>query len=131
MKQTQDEVILNAEQVREDALRAETALLNHNEMSKLMGRYGLLIRAKHLPMWRATQRVKGDIDGVHEALTIIATDGVLGWFLTYDEEPWCGHIQCFSGDVKPLFTFGVSSSKSAKTIKRKGKSRRQQILDSL
>jgi len=110
--------------------RTLVALLNRNELINLMGQYQILIPIRELPFWRPTERHSGDIDGVHEAVTIIATNGLLGWFLTFEGEAWCGHIQFFSGEVKPLFKFSSGSGKTAKPRTRQ-KSKRQMILDSL
>lgn len=131
MKTTQDEIIPDAEQLRQDVDRAEVALDNRNEMIRLMGQYGFLIPAKRLPFWRPTVRSSGDIDGVREALTIIATDGLLAYFLTFEDEVWCGHIQHFSGKVQPLFSFHSGNGSKPSKSRVKQKSRRQQILDSI
>jgi hypothetical protein len=119
------------EEMRE---RAITALKNRNEMSRLMQQYGLLIPARSLPLWRPTERIKGDIAGVRESIVLIATDGVLGWFLTYDsEEPWCGHIQCFSevNNIRPLFSFEGPMASKTKVKKVKPKTKRQLFLESI
>jgi hypothetical protein len=123
-------MIENYEQQRRDAERALVALKNYNELIRLMGQHGILIPAKRLPLWRPTVQTKGDIDGVHEALTILATDGLLGWYLTSDGQTWCGHIQCFSGKIEPRFRIPKDEKSKPKKPKRP-KSRRREIIDSL
>ena len=111
--------------------RARIATLNRNALITLMGQHRILIPARELPLWRPTLPDKGDIDGVQEAITIIATNGILGWFLTRDDQAWCGHIQCFTGEIKPLFSV-PQVGKATKPKRPKGqKSKRQTILDTL
>lgn len=111
--------------------RTHVATLNRNALIDLMGQHEILIPARELPLWRPTKLLKGDIDGVQEAITIIATNGILGWFLTHDGAAWCGHIQCFSGDIKPLFSIQKPDKTKPKVKKPKQKSKRQQIIDNL
>jgi hypothetical protein len=119
------------EQQRLDAERADTATDNRNSLIELMQRYNLLIPARAMQLWRPTERALGAIDGLRGRLEIIATDGILGWFITEEGDAWCGHIQFFDGDIKPLHSFhGPMASKSPK-MKVKKKSKRQMIIDSL
>src|SRR5580765_6073246 len=85
------------------AERAEVATKNRNALITLMGQHKILIPVRELPLWRPTVQNLGDIDGIAEAITIVATNGVLGWYLTPDGQAWCGHIQCFTGDITTLF----------------------------
>lgn len=110
--------------------RAEVARLNSASLVQLMGQYNFLIPARSFPLWRPTQPSKGDIDGIREALELVATDGILGWFITFEGEAWLGHIKHFSGDVKPLHSVSFHGKMSAKPRTRK-KSKRQQLIDSL
>jgi len=111
--------------------RAEVATENRNALITLMGQHKILIPVRELPLWRPTVRKLGDIDGVAEAITIVATNGILGWYLTPDGQAWCGHIQCFTGDIITLFRT-KKEEKSAKPKRPpRQKSRRQQILDTL
>jgi hypothetical protein len=101
---------------------------NAQEMVKLMGQYNILISARSIHLWRPAQRKSGSIDGLRNGLEIIATDGLLGWFITPEGEAWCGHIQHFDGKIEPLFSFhGPMRNKS----KVKEKSKRRQLIDSL
>ena len=112
--------------------RARVAALNRNALIDLMGQHSILIPARELSQWRPTQLAKGNIDGIQEALMIIATNGILGWFLTHDGVAWYGHIQCFSGKIKPLFSLPKQDKpKTTKVKKPKQKSKRQQIIDNL
>jgi hypothetical protein len=112
------------------AERARVATANRNALITLMGEHKIMIPARELPLWRPTVRATGDIDGVQEAITIVATNGILGWYLTPDEQAWCGHIQCFTGEIVTLFRTEKEKSMKPRRPKRQ-KSRRQQILDSL
>lgn len=91
-----------------DSIERDTvALLNAQALSRLMSEHQLYITAQDFPNWRPTQRTFGAIPGVAQNVTIIATNGLLGYFVN-DENPsvpvLCGHIQCFTGDVKTLFS---------------------------
>jgi hypothetical protein len=102
-----------------------------------MHEHNLFIPARHFPNWRPTQRVSADIEGVIEAVEVIATDGLLAYFLTFDGNVFIGHVQKFTGDVKTLFSVPKSASSSAATKQKrksnapKVKSKRQQLLESL
>ena len=114
------------------AERARVATLNRNAIIDLMGQHKILIPARELPAWRPTLPSKGDVNGIQDAITIIATNGILGWFLTHDGATWCGHIHCFSGDIKPLFSLPKPDKKTKPKVKKpKQKSKRQQIIDNL
>lgn len=118
-------------QVAEDAERAEVARKNFIALGELMRDHQLLIPARSIHLWRPTERALGAIHGLHEGLTIVATDGLLGWFLTHDGTAWLGHIGHFDGDIKPLYSFhGPMTAKPSK-IKTKKKTKRQMIIDSL
>ena len=77
--------------------------MNHHEMLNLVEEYRLYIPRNKFPDWRPTRRIEGTIVGVNEYLTIIATDGVLAFFLTDDGMVFQGHIQHFDKQVKTLF----------------------------
>jgi hypothetical protein len=118
--------------------RDEVARKNVNALVQLMHEYNLFIPARHFPNWRPTQRVSGDIEGVIESVEVIATDGLLAYFLTYDGSVFVGHVQKFTGDVKTLFSTPKRASGSAATKQSrklsaspKVKSKRQQLLESL
>jgi hypothetical protein len=113
-------------------LRDEVARKNVNALVQLMHEHNLFIPARDFPNWRPTQRVSGDIEGVIEAVEIIATDGILAYFLTFDGSVFIGHIQKFTGKVKTLFS--VPKQVKATTERRlrvKKKSKRQTMLESL
>jgi hypothetical protein len=114
--------------VRETQQRDETQRLNRNELLHLMQQYGFVIRAIDFPNWRPTQRSSGTIPGVWDNVEIIATDGLLGYFVE-GQDVLIGHIQMFTGDVKPLFS--TPKNGAVKPRKPKQKSKRQQILNSI
>ena len=131
MQITHDEIIQDYEAQRQDAQRADCATDNYNSLVELMQRYKILIPARSMAMWRPTLPRPGYIDGVREGLTIVATDGIVGWFITHDEQPWCGHIQFFSGEIEPLHSFHGPMTSKSKLKHKKPKSKRQQVIDSL
>lgn len=68
---------------------------------------GVWIAAGDFQNWRATERSFGSISGIAEEVQIIATNGIVAWFLwaeTANRPPLFGHVQCFSGKVKPTFS---------------------------
>lgn len=109
--------------------RAEVARKNRDELVRLMRVHGLLINAKQFPNWRPTQRILGDIPGIADGVTIIATDGLLAYF-EHTEGVLIGHIDKFTGDVKPLFSVQKPKTDKPKT-RRIGKSKRQKLLETL
>ncbi len=114
--------------------RGEVARKSSEAMLNILRDYSLTIRAKDFPLWRPTARSNGSIPGVALNVTIIATDGILGYFV-YDDPNvpvLCGHIQFFSGEVRPLF-----STSAKRTASRRGhnkpsrKTKLQQAIDLL
>lgn len=85
--------------------RENIALLNSQALARLMEEHRLYISAADFPNWRPTQKSNGSIPGVASNVTIIATNGILAYFVFDDPcvPVLCGHIQCFTGDVKTLF----------------------------
>lgn len=79
---------------------------NEQALSDIMREYSLTIPAHDFKNWRPTLRVSGSIPGVAPHVTIIATNGILGYFVYEDitVPVLCGHIQCFDGKVEPLFS---------------------------
>lgn len=112
------------EEIRE---RAEVDTKNRSALVQLMLAHSLTIPARDFRNWRPTLRVKGQITGLYDYVEIIATNGLLGYFLNGTSEPICAHIQAFDGDVKPLY----SMSKKDKAPKPRKKSKRQMIIDTL
>jgi hypothetical protein len=115
--------------VDNDPEREAVNIKNRDEMVRLMEQYNLTIKANDFHTWRPTQRDTGDIPGVWGGVEIIATNGLLGYFVN-STDVYIGHIQKFTGEVKPLN--GVPRREGAKTrvIKRK-KSKKQLILESI
>lgn len=118
--------------------RDEVARKNTNELVRLMNEHNLFIPARDFPNWRPTARDSGDIPGVIEGVEIIATDGILGYFLDYYGNTFIGHIQKFSGKVKTMFKTTKTAQALAQRRDRTGKarkprvpSRRRLLLDSL
>lgn len=95
------------------ARRDHVQNLNEAEISRLMHKHRMTIRAIDIANWRPTARRVGAIPGVWQAVTIIATNGILGWFELPDGPLQIGHIQCFEGKIEPLY----SSAQMGKTYK--------------
>lgn len=107
----------------ETMLQDETRRLNREALVELMKEYKLFIRAADFGNWRPTVRTNGDIPGVTAAdVTIIATDGLLAFFLRPDGDILYGHIQHFTGEVKPLFSMPKERVIKEKSDKPKRKS---------
>jgi hypothetical protein len=123
----------NSDAERDTIARDTVQMLNRNELIRLMSVHELLIPAKSFPNWRPTQLTLGDIPGVMDGVTIIATDGLLGYFL-HTNGVLIGHIHKFTSDVKPLFSVQKpkDSTDKAHKVKRINKlSARQKLLNSL
>lgn len=95
----------NSEAERETALRDETDRKNRQELGRLMDKHGLFIRQSELDDWRPTVEETGDIPGVRDSVTIIATNGIVAYFLLPDDfDVLFGHIQKFTGEVRTKFS---------------------------
>lgn len=120
---------------KEDSREREAvALLNSQALSRLMAKHQLYIQAQDFPNWRPTVLGTGEIPGVAQNVTIIATNGLLGYFVN-NENPsvpvFCGHIQCFTGDVKTLFSTQKQKSPEEsenRERKRQGRKHRNETL---
>jgi hypothetical protein len=119
---------MTEEETRE---RDEVSWKNQLELVRLMREHNLFIRAADFPNWRPTVKAEGEIPGVCEGLTIIATDGLLGYFLNPVGETFVGHIQRFSGEVRTLFGKDKPVKSATTPKKRMRKSAVQQALDLL
>lgn len=93
--------------------------LNRAAFLDLMRKHRQTLRASDLDCWRPTARVSGEVPGVWACVTVVATDGILGWFETAASTLLVGHIQHFTGAVKPLF--------SASTHKVKPQTEQQRV----
>lgn len=103
--------------MRDTMERDDTARLASDELSRLMATHRLFIPARDFPNWRPTLRTSGDIPGVITEVEIIATDGLLGYFLTSLGETFIGHIQRFTNDIKPMFS--IKSKKETKDVRKR------------
>lgn len=123
------------DEMRETMARDSAAMLAANELSRLMAQHRLFIAARDFPNWRPTLRTSGDIPGVILSVEIIATDGLLGYFLTAIGETFIGHIQRFTNEIKPMFS--VKSKKETKDVRKRSaasktkKPTRKSILQNL
>ncbi len=109
--------------------RDEVQRLNRDALTSLMRDHNLFIPARDFHIWRPTKRTFGDIQGIVGEVEIIATNGLLAYFLTATQEVFYGHIQKFSGKVEPLFS--VPKSTNIKKSKPRKKSKTQIALDML
>jgi hypothetical protein len=108
---------------------------NRDALSATMQEFNLYINARDFPNWRPTIRNEGDIPGVAEAVTIVATNGLLAYFAysnPLDGQPTgevlIGHIQKFTGDVHTLFA--TKKEKQAR-VKKPRKSLIERALEAL
>lgn len=83
---------------------ANVAMLNRHALVALMHKYGFTIPAREFQNWRPTKLATGDISGVANQVTVLATDGLLAYFDTGDGTVLCGHKDWFSGAVETLHT---------------------------
>lgn len=109
--------------------RDEVARQNAETLAGLMAKHGLLIPARDFPLWRPTLRATGDIAGIRGELTVIATNGILAYFLTATDETFVGHIQKFSGKVKPLFS--LPKPQRARKKSASASAKRKAMLETL
>lgn len=85
--------------------RDEIARKNREELLRLVAQWDLWIRKNDFDNWRPTVRVEGEITGIRACLTIIATDGNVAYFEDGQTgDVFFGHIQCFTGVVRTLFS---------------------------
>jgi len=124
------------EQIRREALRqednlSELELANRKSLVELMHRHNIVINARDFVNWRPVKPELGDISGVAEGVTCICTNGLLGYFITIDEQILCGHIDWFmdgNGEpitLKPLHSFSHGSGSNGS----KPRSKRPQTLE--
>lgn len=127
----------------------------------LLQRYpGIVIPQKSFDEWRACEVTAGYIRGLEHLgiLDCLATDGLQGLFVNMIGEPMLGHVECFDWNepvvsyvpyIKPSGEVGYfksvkdhgapgslhkvprNSIKEAPIRKKKEKSKRQKLLDSL
>lgn len=93
----------------------QVARMNRDGLTKVMGEFNLQISSRDFDDWRPTLRENGAIPGVVTSVTILATNGLLGWFIRGQDcetasptlnlaNVFYGHIQMFTGKVRPLFS---------------------------
>lgn len=128
-------------EMRDTIARDDVTQKNATALSMLLREHLLLIQPKEFPQWRPTKRASGSIPGVAESVTVIATNGLMAYFL-YDGaeregEVLFGHVQKFDGKVETLHTLpkapkesdsapSARAKKAAKTLSLK-----QQIMEEL
>ena len=121
---------------REARARAEVATLNANALHALRRAFVAITYGGS--EWRATKRAFGHIRGLEHMgqLTIVATNGIVAWYLRrtmerYDVStecyvevltPFLGHVSHFSGDVEPLFSVRKPTKAKPEREKRMTKS---------
>ena len=101
-----------------DRQRAEVDSENLSALLSLCREYRLYIPKGQFQYWRPTTRCEGEIKGVKDSLTIIATDGLLAFFLTENGEVFQGHIQDFTGKVKILYSTTAPQKRRRTVTKR-------------
>lgn len=82
--------------------RDAVAHLNSTALLALQAQYGLTLPARSAHLWRPTLRSRGHLPGFDREFTILCTDGVVAWYVDHTDALFYGHVQHFTGDVKPL-----------------------------
>lgn len=100
----------------------EVARLNEQALEALKARWGLTLPEQSGVRWRVCKESTGEVPGISFALTILCTDGCVAWFRTADDGLFHGHIQHFSGEVKPMYS--VTRDKAVPDV-RQARSARQ------
>ena len=138
MKDVTENPLLIAETIQRDEVRWK----NQTALVALMAEFGITIPAHDFANWRPTVRSMGCIPGVNEGCTILATNGLLAYFTTVsfpdenDGTKWvdsvfCGHIQRFTGDVKPLFCMPKPHKEKVVKARKEKKKSRKELLESI
>lgn len=117
-----------------DAIRAmqereRVADLNRNALARLLAEEHIGLPHGAFDKWRPTVRNSGNIPGFDREFVILCTDGVVAWFKDRLDVTFYGHIQHFTGEVKPLFSV-VKEAKQGKG-KAKAPSKRQREMKRL
>jgi hypothetical protein len=89
----------SAMSVEERAERDETERRNGVALLEVMEKYGLTLPAREFATWRPTQPTDGRIEGIADGITCLATNGILGFFVSEWREPFIGHVQYFMWDT--------------------------------
>lgn len=109
--------------------RDEVAWQNATALAELQKTYGLFIPPSTYKNWRPTQRIAGDIPGVRDNLVCIATDGLMGYFLSeWDSERpvFYGHVTSFLWhenieSILPYVDKATGTTKFFRSIRRSGR----------
>ncbi len=106
----------------ESALAADKRQAKDDSLVRIMTTYGITLPANAIE-WRVKE-AKGTLPAFNYSVTLLVTDGILGWFLLGDGETlFYGHLAAFVPDEKEKVYKGPR--------KPKVKSKRQQLLDSI
>lgn len=97
---TQATVRSDEQKVTQDKDEADAK--NRERLVKLMLRYNITIPAREIDKWRPTVEKTGNIPGVSDGLTCIATNGLLAYFTRPDREPLYGHVHWFHWDTPDI-----------------------------
>jgi len=104
--------------------RARIAQLNSDALMRLCAEHNITLRTATAHLWRPTLRVRGDIPGVAEGLTILCTDGICAWFVNDLGTLLFGHVQRFDGEVKTLHGLAKPAKAKDHEGEARAKSRR-------
>lgn len=112
----------SSDALRDAQARERVSNANKQAMFDLLSEFSLRL-CRDIKDWRPCERTRGDILGIASGVEILATDGVAGFFLRPDGSVLYGHIQHFTGEVKPLFSVpkpaAEAKPKPGKTKKQK------------
>ncbi len=107
----------------EAALAADKRQSKDDAIVRVMTTYGITLPANAIE-WRVKE-TKGTLPSFNYSVMLLATDGILGWFLLGDGETlFYGHLKAFVPDEKEKVAYKGPR-------KPKVKSKRQQLLDSI
>lgn len=108
MKPEQTSDAIRATQARENV-----AALNTTALLALMREHNITIPTRSFAQWRPTVRNSGALPGFDREYTVLCTDGVVAWYIDATGALFYGHVQWFTGDIKPLHS--VSAQQAAGT----------------
>lgn len=104
---------------------AHVRQLNSNAMLALMSRHGITIPARNATHWRPTVPSAGHIPGFEREFRVLCTDGCVAWFIDTMDVLFYGHVQHFTGDIKPLHSTSSGSAQRAEGTQKSTKTPRK------
>ena len=94
---------------------------NASSLIKLMAKYSLTINNKDYDQWRPTLPLTGDLIGLFEDVQILATNGIVAYFLIPGGAIFYAHTKNFTGKIFPLHSITKRVAPEKKTSPKGGK----------